>query len=111
MDRRLQELRKSGLWCPSATSHPPVAAHGVRLLPFCPRRHPGKDLKMSTAAVRIVGDLPGGKRLRGRSVCSSTVSRNALMTAIEWYYAKGDQQQGPVSSAELKQLAELHGMD
>jgi len=28
------------------------------------------------------------------------------MSAIEWYYAKGDQQKGPVSSAELKQLAQ-----
>ncbi len=27
------------------------------------------------------------------------------MSANEWYYAKGDQQKGPVSSAELKQLA------
>lgn len=27
------------------------------------------------------------------------------MSPIEWYYAKGDQQQGPVSSGELKQLA------
>lgn len=28
------------------------------------------------------------------------------MTAIQWYYARGDQQCGPVSSSELKRLAE-----
>jgi len=27
------------------------------------------------------------------------------MSPVEWYYAKGDQQQGPVSSTELRQLA------